>query len=128
LKKAADQGHEKAKKALKKLERGCFITSAVTACLCLRQDSEELQLLRRFRDTYMQQTPERRAEVELYYRIAPVIIAKVKSSGREREIWEEIYERFIKKAMLFIRQGENGKAYALYKEMLRELSERFAAT
>ena len=64
---------------------GCFLTTAVVKRRGEADDGPTLTVLRRFRDTYMQETPERRAEVERYYRVAPALVDAI---GDDVDVWE----------------------------------------
>jgi hypothetical protein len=86
----------------------CFLTTAVTKALGLPDDSEPLELARHLRDDKMTGDADR-ATIELYYKIAPVIVAR--STDAE---WKEFWTRHMRKITLLIKQGEYDLAKDLY--------------
>ena len=58
----------------------CFIATALAKAHGLDDDCRMLRVLREFRDTYMQETSDRRELVEQYYREAPGITEALKDS------------------------------------------------
>ena len=71
---------------------GCFITTAVCKYSGLPDDCDTLQTLRAWRDGWMQETAERRAMVEAYYRDAPVYVAKIEAlpEREQKVIWDAL--------------------------------------
>ncbi len=90
---------------------GCYLTTAVVEHRGVEaDDGPTLTALRQFRDTYMMETPVRRALVRLYYRLAPAISRDLKSSS---PAWDEI-GRHIDAAVEALEAGERGKAFRAY--------------
>jgi hypothetical protein len=100
----------------------CFITSAVMQSGGKCDDCIELTILRQMRDSYMIENPQRRADVEFYYSIAPKIVKSVDSSGRSVEVWQEVYVKYILPAVNEVKLKNFEAAYKLYKEMVKSLS------
>jgi TPR repeat protein len=123
LTRAADFGHPKAKKKLK--ESGCFISTAAAKSLGWTDDGPELDSLRRLRDTYMQATEERSAEVETYYRIAPGIVEAISSSPEAKKTWRDIGEQWLGPILELAQRGDARRAHQLYRAMVTALDERF---
>ena len=73
-------------------------------------DGPTLTALRQFRDTYMMETPVRRALVRLYYRLAPAISRDLK---RDSAAWDQI-GRHIDSAVEALESGDRGKAFRAY--------------
>lgn len=125
--KAAEQGYERAKPLLENLERSvCFVTSAVTVASGRSDDCTELQTLRRFRDAYMAATPERRAEVQHYYQVAPQIVERIAARPDARRIWLRLASEYIYPAVALVQAGRDEEAHALYRAMVDRLVRRFA--
>lgn len=105
---------------------GCFITTAVCEIYKLPDDCEELQTLRAFRDTYMQEHESRKVLVEQYYREAPGIVAKFKQlrSDRQRAIAFVLMNDYIYPAIHFIRREQNEVALGIYTAMFSYISRR----
>ena len=123
--KAAAQGHADAQKALKGLEGGCFISTATAQFLGWADQGPQMTLLRRLRDTYMQQTPARRAEVGAYYRLAPIIVRRGAAGGDARRIWSSVAERYILPVVDLAEAGDAAGAHAVYREMVDRLARRY---
>lgn len=62
-----------------KKKSDCFLTTAASVHKGLAGDCRELQTLRRFRDGYRCESPDRRAMVARYYELAPKL-----SNARKR--------------------------------------------
>jgi hypothetical protein len=103
----------------------CFITTAVCQTLKKPDDCEELKKFRRFRDTFMQETAEMRAEVQEYYDIAPQICAAIDSTGEKAATarYAAIWETSLKPAFTALETGDRQKAYDLYKDMVLDLKQ-----
>jgi len=90
---------------------GCYLTTAVVEHRGIEaDDGPTLTALRSFRDTYMMETPVRRALVRLYYRLAPGIARDLE---RGSPAWDEI-GRHIDSAVEALESGDRGKAFRAY--------------
>lgn len=97
---------------------GCFITGAVCEGLGLPDDCTELRALRAFRDTYMQETAERRAMVQDYYAIAPGIVAKLANDPDKMLFFERARNEYILPAVRAIIDSRPADALELYGELV----------
>jgi hypothetical protein len=86
----------------------CFLTTAVTHALGLPDDSEPLELARHLRDDKMTSSADR-AAIELYYKIAPVIVARSTDAD-----WKEFWTEHMRKITLLIKMGKYDLAKDLY--------------
>ena len=103
---------------------GCFLTEAVVGHRGIEaDDGPTLTALRTFRDGYMQQTPERRALIERYYEIAPLIVAAI---PRDHAEWAWIAAR-VDEAVAAIGAGDGDRAFDIYVGMVRRLEGRWLA-
>ena len=103
---------------------GCFLTEAVVGHRGLEaDDGPTLTALRAFRDSYMQETPERRALVRRYYEIAPRISAAIPQGHAE---WDRIGEQ-VDEALAAIAAGADERAFGIYVDMVRRLEARWLA-
>lgn len=100
---------------------GCFISTASGIALGWADEGPELNSLRLLRDTFMQETEERRAEVAEYYRIAPAIVKRINQESDALTIWREVADTHVKPIVLLAREGEILEAYLKYKIMVCEL-------
>ena len=99
----------------------CFLTTAVTQRRGEADDGSTLTILRVFRDTWMQQTPERLAMIEEYREIAPKIVAAIplEHSEWDRIAWTvDVCARAIK-------MGAPEFAMESYQEMVIRLEARW---
>ena len=90
---------------------GCYFTTAVVE---LRGDEPDdgptLTALREFRDTYMMETPLRRAMVWAYYRIAPLVVRDLPADDAS---WQPMGEH-IDRSVELIREGDLESAFRAY--------------
>lgn len=59
---------------------GCFLTTACTEAKGLPDNCIELETLRHFRDNYMMNTPDGKADIAHYYKMAPSIVNAINNS------------------------------------------------
>lgn len=104
---------------------GCFITTATCQSRNLPDDCHELTALRKFRDTFMKTDGNMKVEVEEYYKIAPVICENINKQENSSEIYEQIYQKWLKDAVLACDNNETEKAYNIYKDMVLELKDLY---
>jgi hypothetical protein len=105
---------------------GCFITSAVCRVLGKPDDCEELQVLRKFRDTYMTRDAGMSRDVAEYYEVAPKICAAIEESpdGGLAE-YTAVYACALLPALALIQIGDYRWAYLVYKTMVERLKEKY---
>jgi hypothetical protein len=90
-----------------KVNPSCFLTSATVGALGLPDDCEPLTLARFLRDEKMTSDDER-AAVDLYYKVAPAIVAR-----STKEEWVEFWQDNMREITALVRAGE----YELAKDM-----------
>jgi hypothetical protein len=94
---------------------GCFITTAVCKYSGLPDDCDVLQTMRKWRDTWMQETPERRAMVERYYIVAPIYVAKIHAKEEREQVFTWLLlNDLINLCVSAINQDLNHNALAIY--------------
>ena len=120
--KAAEQGDASAQKALK---RKCYLSTAAAGVMGWADDGVELNLLRHMRDTYMMETPARRAEVAAYYRTAPRIVPAIDAGANPAGEWRRIAQTHLVPAVALIRSGRLPAAHRHYRTMVSDLSARW---
>lgn len=104
---------------------GCFITTATCQSRHLPDNCHELETLRKFRDTFMKKNQEMKAEVEEYYQIAPVICKNISRQKNSTEVYDSIWNDYLKSAVAAVDNGENQKAHDIYKKMVLDLKEKW---
>ena len=100
---------------------GCYITTAVCEVFKLPDNCDTLNTLRKFRDGYMMATPERRALVREYYTSAPANLSAIRRMPDANDMFRLIYIRYIRPAVLNIKNDNNARAFALYCEAVNTL-------
>jgi hypothetical protein len=101
--------------------KGCFITTACCEAIGLDDDCFELRSLRRYRDEILANTPEGRAGIARYYRLAPSILRTLNEADREKTLLV-VYARYILPSAIAAHFGFNGLAFRLYANMMESLS------
>jgi hypothetical protein len=92
---------------------GCFITTAVCRYSGRPDDCELLQTMRAWRDSWMQETAQRRALVERYYEDAPRYVMAIDQRSDARFIYAEL-ERLIATCAHWVKLRKHRMALAYY--------------
>lgn len=105
----------------------CFITTA--ACLALNQtkDCKELNLLRKFRDTYiLQDKKDGELLIKEYYRIAPILITYIDCEWNPFAVYTELWVDYILPSCqeIQLKNFETAKQY--YIDMVRMLCKKYS--
>ena len=104
---------------------GCSLTTACVNTKNLPDDCRELTVLRSFRDGYLVNQPDGKAEVQEYYRTAPKIVEIIDHQNNRDEIYEDLYSNVIVPCVKLIEQGNNTEAHDKYKKMVKDLEKKF---
>lgn len=101
---------------------GCFITTATLLSLDKDDNCYELQLARKFRDTFMKEKyPEL---VQQYYQIAPQIVDAINNLPEKQIVYKEIWENYLKQFVVLIESSQFEATKTLYQKMVEDLSTR----
>lgn len=103
----------------------CFITTATCRSRNLPDNCHELETLRAFRDKYMKENESMKADVQEYYKIAPVICRNIDKVKNSNVIYDDIWTNWLKDAVDAVDSGEFEKAYKIYKKMVLELKDKY---
>ena len=103
----------------------CYITTAVCKELRRGDDCYELQLLRHYRDTYMQSLPDGEALIEQYYDMAPTIVKHIYRSGHADRIYHDVWNHYLSPCISLIEQNRQEECRLLYTRMVEELREQY---
>lgn len=98
----------------------CFLTTACCEWKGLPDDCAELTDLRNFRDEFLLKTAEGRVLVEEYYRIAPGIVVRLKTSP-ECDRWMQYIYNEIQSVRTLIHTGRSEEAVEAYRQMVLTL-------
>jgi hypothetical protein len=99
-------------------DSGCYITTATLNNTDEPDDGETLSTFRNFRDTYMMETPERKAKLKSYYDNAPKVVAALDKYSGKDQAYQTMYDKYLKPAQYLINQGANDKAEQVYDNMV----------
>lgn len=100
---------------------GCFVSTACCEVMGLRDDCEELQTLRHFRDAYLLASREGEKEVEAYYANSPRVLEKIRSEANSKETFRRIYHELVVPTVKMIHRKEYAAAHSHYSTFVRDL-------
>jgi hypothetical protein len=103
---------------------GCFLTTACVEAAWLPDDCEQLQVLRRFRDTFMRFIPGGREMLATYYTEAPKIVRSIATSQYPEVEYHRMFAE-IKDAVNKILRGDSDGALDAYRAMFLRLSNAY---
>jgi hypothetical protein len=106
----------------------CFITTATLQALGKNEtadDCYELNLFRQYRDNYLLSTPEGYQLVEEYYRISPFIVEKINAQPNKEEIYQHLWEKYLKPCLREIEQENFERVKEIYIQMVEELKKLY---
>lgn len=104
----------------KEKDKGCFLTTACVEHAGYKDDCYQLEILRKFRDTYLKQLPNGEALIAEYYELAPKIVEAINESTEKEAILTDMLEQ-INKAVSAIKRNENHSALNIYSDMFNSL-------
>ena len=96
----------------------CFITTAICEGLGKPDDCYELTTLRKYRDLWLSNQPDGKALIEEYYKIAPLIVSRIKKSKKYAEYCQLLLEHYINPCLEMINNKEYEKCRDKYIEMV----------
>lgn len=102
---------------------GCFLTTACVDAMGMADDCWVLESARKFRDTFMTETPEKAREIREYYEIAPQVVEGINKRGDAKRIWKRFFWGDIIPFVESIQKSELEKAHELYKKLIKKAKE-----
>ena len=102
-----------------------IITSAACAALNKPDDCEELNTLRAYRDKMKIENPVIAALIEEYYRVAPLIVAKMDLEIESEKMYSKLWKNFISETYRLIKSGDDKAATLIYIEMVQNLCKKY---
>ena len=94
---------------------GCYLTTVTVDYLGFKDNCDQLNTLRYFRDTYLNSTTEGQRDIHHYYSIAPQIVEKINTSNKKDKIINNIYNNLILPCIDLINQKKYKQTHELYK-------------
>lgn len=105
--------------------RLCYITTAVCDSLGKADNCYELNLLREYRDNYLIHTEAGEEIVQKYYDIAPTIVKRISREEKADEIYQNIWDEYLKPCVSFIEDGKCEECREKYTEMVHSLQKKY---
>ncbi len=103
----------------------CYITTAVCDSLGREDDCYELTLLRSYRDGYLSSLEHGEEMIRSYYDLAPTIVKHIDAQKNAKEIYQSVYEAYIRPCIRLIENGENEKCARKYIQMVQDMKTRY---
>lgn len=100
---------------------GCYITTAVCESLHKPDNCYELNTFRNFRDNWLKKQSDGETLIDDYYKIAPLIVAKIDTLPDSAEIYNFIWIKYLQPCLNFIKDGDNQSCKNLYIKMVKIL-------
>lgn len=104
---------------------GCFITSAVCTALHKPDNCDELMTLRAYRDSIKSSNTTISSLVREYYRVAPLIVARIDEDARANEIYKSLWINQISETYRLVKEGKYEEATRCYIKMTVQLCEKY---
>lgn len=117
--------NEGVRKGIREKESKCFLSSACTTGVGLRNNCYELAVLRRFRDEHLLRTAAGATEVRRYYEIAPRIVSAINAARNSSAIYVYLYHCLVVPCVLLIEAGRPEHARLLYRRMVDKLDRSY---
>lgn len=103
----------------------CFITTACVRTMGEDDEGETLTVLREFRDGFLLRQENGRKLRDLYYEVAPQILAALRHRPDEEEILRRLYQGILRRCVIAIQEGDEEFALWAYREMMLALIREF---
>lgn len=101
----------------------CLLTSSAVNALGKEDTCEELELLRKFRDNFIQNHYPK--YIDLYYQVSPFLIEKINQRKDKKRVYETLWENYINPTCDLIRDLRLDEAFYQYKDSIRFLADTF---
>ncbi|WP_343209820.1 CFI-box-CTERM domain-containing protein [Anaerolentibacter hominis] len=103
----------------------CYITTAVCETFGKSDRCYELMRFRQFRDDYLLKQENGEELVQEYYSIAPAIVASIDMMPERADVYEGIWNEYLKPCLSQIENGENEACRDNYIRMVRDLEQKY---
>lgn len=105
--------------------RLCYVTTAVCESQGRPDNCYELNLLRDYRDHYLLNEAGEKELVYEYYNVAPTIVKRISRQENSREIYEDIWDTYLKPCIQMIENDKKAECKNIYCDMVRQLQKRY---
>ncbi|ARP49999.1 MULTISPECIES: CFI-box-CTERM domain-containing protein [Caproicibacterium] len=106
-------------------KHGCYITTAVCHSLRKPDNCDELQTLRRFRDSWLLHQPGGHLLVQEYYTFAPTIAEAIDASPSRAQTYRSLWEQAIFPCVQDVHAGRNARCLQRYTCMMLHLERTY---
>jgi len=103
----------------------CYVTTAVCESIGKEPGCYELQVLKNYRDGYLETLPDGHALVEEYYDIAPTIVKRIEKQGNRDEIYRGLYQNYIMPCIQDIENQKYETCRERYQKMVKGLKAKY---
>ena len=103
----------------------CYLTSACTQAMGLKDDCRELTQLRSFRDNYLAHQSGGREEIAHYYAVAPKIVAAIQRRPDALLRLKKLYDDLVLPCCNLMAKGYLEETHALYREKALQLEKEY---
>lgn len=104
---------------------GCYLTSACVVSRGLPDNCYELELLRKYRDTWLKDSEGGLAVIAEYYAMAPKIVEAIDKRDNKDSIYDSIYRKMVLPCVQYIEEKKYQEALELYRNMTLKLREEY---
>ncbi|MEP7375890.1 MAG: CFI-box-CTERM domain-containing protein [Chitinophagaceae bacterium] len=104
---------------------GCYITTATCLTMGKPDNCLELETIRRFRDTWLSKQRNGNKLISEYYLVAPSIVEAIDKREFRKEIYKNIWQRYLYHFFGLILAKKNQEARTIYLRMVNELTVEF---
>jgi hypothetical protein len=104
---------------------GCYISTATCLTLGKPDDCLELNTIRTFRDRWLSEQKDGLKIISEYYIVAPQIVKEIDSRANPKEIYERIWDKYLKTFFDLIISDNNDDALLIYLRMVNELKIKY---
>ena len=103
----------------------CYITTAVCKSLGKPDNCYELTLLRDYRDGYLAGQEGGAGIIKEYYNIAPTIVKRIDRMENSAELYQQIWERYLKPCVSLIEEERREECRKVYTDMVHSLQKEY---
>jgi hypothetical protein len=100
------------------VEPVCLIATASAKAAGLSEDHPELAVVRQFRDEYLGRLPGGRLLTDLYYWLAPQVVAEINRSQNAERIYQTLYKSYIAPAVELVQQGRTADVFSVFSTQI----------
>jgi hypothetical protein len=102
----------------------CLLVTACVEYAGLSEDCHELQVMRRFRDDYVHSFPAGEILIDVYCRLAPLILRRIQSDDKRNAVFEHLIVA-LGKAVSLLDDGSKSEAFILCEREFNTLRAKY---